>query len=128
MAHFAKLNENNIVIEVHVVNNNVLLENGVEVAQKGIDFLNELFKETSTWVQTSYNSNFRKNYAGVGFTYDSTRDAFIPPKPYSSWSLNESTCLWEPPIVYPDDGNFYNWDEDAYQLDNTKGWVLSGGE
>jgi len=128
MAHFAKLDKNNIVIEVHVVNNDVLLENGVEVAQKGIDFLNELFKETSTWVQTSYNGKIRKNYAGVGFTYDGTRDAFIPPKPYLSWSLNESTCLWQPPIAYPDDGNFYNWDEDAYQLDNTKGWVLSDGE
>ena len=125
MAHFAKLDENNIVIEVHVVNNNVLLEDGVEVPQKGIDFLNELFKETSTWVQTSYNGNIRKNYAGVGFTYDSTRDAFIPPKPSPSWSLNETTCLWDPPIPYPDDGNLYWWHEDVYQSDNTKGWILA---
>ena len=77
MAHFAKLDENNIVIEVHVVNNNVLLEDGVEVPQKGIDFLNELFKETSTWVQTSYNGNIRKNYAGVGFTYTIVQEMLL---------------------------------------------------
>mgnify|MGYP003151389618 FL=1 len=67
---------------------------------------------------------FRKNYAGKGFTYDSVRDAFIPPRPYASWTLNESTCLWDCPITYPDDGKFYNWNESLYQSDNTQGWVL----
>ena len=118
MAHFAKLDSNNIVTQVVVVNNNVLLENGVESEQKGIDFLIELFG-SGTWKQTSYNGSIRKNYAGVGFTYDSTRDAFIAEQPYASWTLNETTCVWEPPVAYPTDDNIHNWDEANQQ------WVLA---
>ena len=87
------------------------------------------------WIQTSYNTNgnvhsdggvaLRKNYAGVGFTYDSTRDAFIPPQPFPSWTLVEDTCQWACPLTYPDDDKMYHWDEDIYQADNTKGWVTN---
>lgn len=109
MAHFAKLDLNNIVTQVVVVNNDILLENGAESEQKGINFLEELFEE-GTWKQTSYNGTIRKNYAGVGYKYDVTRDAFIPPKPYASWILNETTCQWEAPVAHPNDA-LYNWDE-----------------
>ena len=112
MAHFAKLNDENIVIAVHVVNNQVILKaDGTESELKGKQFLNSLHG-TAKWVQTSYNGNFRKNYAGIGFTYDSERDAFIPPKPFNSWILNEDTCLWESTIPYPSDGKLYTWNED----------------
>lgn len=112
MAHFAKLDENNVVLEVHVVHNNELLdENGVEQEQRGIDFLINWSNGYLAWKQTSYNGTFRKNYAGIGYTYDPQRDAFIPPKPFPSWTLNEDTCLWEPPVPYPTDGNLYQWDE-----------------
>jgi len=118
MAHWAKLDENNIVLEVNVVNNNELLdENGQESEQKGIDFLTSWSGGYSNWKQTSYNGNFRKNYAGMGFTYDSGRDAFIPPKPYNSWILNEDTCLWDSPVPYPTDGKLYHWNEE------TSSWV-----
>lgn len=118
MAHFAKLDENNVVLEVNVVHNNELLdENGQESEQKGIDFLTSWSGGYSNWKQTSYNGNFRKNYAGPGYTYDAGRDAFIPPKPYNSWLLNEDTCLWEPPVAHPTDGKMYKWDED------TTSWV-----
>jgi hypothetical protein len=119
MAHFAKLDENNVVLEVHVVNNNELLDaNGQESEQKGIDFLVSWSQGAHTnWKQTSYNGNFRKNYAGIGYSYDSDRDAFIPPKPFSSWLLNEDTCLWESPVPYPQDGKMYTWDE------TTTSWV-----
>lgn len=116
MAHFAKLDSNNIVTKVVVVNNDVLLENGAESEQKGIDFLTELFGE-GTWKQTSYNGTIRKNYAGIGDTYDSARDAFIKPQPYSSWTLNETTCIWEAPSSYPTDGNIYRWNETDQQWD-----------
>ena len=113
MAHFAKINSNNIVEIVHVVNNEVITkEDGTEDESKGKDFLNTLFG-SATWVQTSYNNNFRKNYAGVGYTYDSVRDAFIPPKPYNSWVLNEDTCQWEAPTAYPSDGKMYSWNESS---------------
>jgi hypothetical protein len=112
MAHFAKLDENNVVLEVHVIHNNELLdENGIEQEQKGIDFLISWSNGYLAWKQTSYNGTFRKNYAGIGYTYDPQRDAFIPPKPFPSWTLNEDTCLWEPPVPYPTDGNLYQWDE-----------------
>jgi len=94
MAHFAKLDENNVVLEVHVVHNNELFQDGVESEAKGIKFLVDLFGENANWKQTSYNGSIRKNYAGIGYTYDATRDAFIPPQPFPSWTLNESTCLW----------------------------------
>lgn len=112
MAHFAKLDEANSVTEIVVVNNSELMdENGDEIEQKGIDFLSSLFG--GNWVQTSYNGRIRKNYAGIGFTYDANRDAFIPPKRYASWLLNEDTCLWEPPVAYPTDGKLYSWDEEV---------------
>ena len=106
MAHFAKLKVGNIVETVVVVHNDVATSE-----QVGIDFLNNLYGTRDVWVQTSYNGNFRKNFAGIGFKYDQTRDAFIPPKPYNSWILNEDTCLWEAPIPYPEDNKNYNWNE-----------------
>jgi hypothetical protein len=109
MAHFAQL-DNNVVLQVIVVHNNELMNNGVESEAKGIAFCHSLFPGTN-WAQTSYNANIRKNYAGVGFTYDAQRDAFIPPKPYPSWVLNETTCQWESPVPYPQDGKRYIWDE-----------------
>lgn len=109
MAHFAKLDENNIVIDVNVVDNNVLEPNNEEAS--GIAFLTEWSGGYTNWKQTSYNNTFRKNYAGVGDVYDSERDAFIPPKVFESWSLNEDTCLWEAPVAYPTDGKYYDWDE-----------------
>lgn len=112
MAHFAQLDDNNIVTQVIVVNNNELLDdNGIEQESKGITFCQSLL--SGNWKQTSYNSNFRKNYAGIGYTYDVSKDAFIPPKPYNSWLLNEETCNWYPPVVYPDDGAAYSWNEET---------------
>ena len=111
MAHFAKLDENNVVLEVHVVNNNELLQDGVESENKGIQFLTDWSSGYTNWKQTSYNRRIRKNYAGVGYTYDSARDAFIPPKPFPSWVLNEETCLWDAPVAMPTDGQMYQWDE-----------------
>jgi hypothetical protein len=116
MAHFAKLNEDNTVVAVHVVNNEVITVDGAESEQAGIDFLTELHGHT-LWKQTSYNGSFRKNYAGVGMKYDQTRDAFIPNKPWASWTLNETTCQWEAPVAYPTDGESYSWDEE------TTSWV-----
>ena len=111
MAHFAQIDENNIVQQVIVVHNNELLdETGTEQESRGIQFCQSLLG--GNWVQTSYNANFRKNYAGVGFTYDLNRDAFVPPKPYESWILNEDTCNWESPVPYPTDGELYTWDEE----------------
>lgn len=119
MAHFAELNEHNIVKQVLVVNNDVILdENGQESEQLGIDFLKSLYGEHTSWVQTSYNGTFRKNYAGAGYLYDQTRDAFIPNKQWASWILNEETCRWEPPIPYPEDENVYVWNESDQQ------WVV----
>jgi hypothetical protein len=110
MAHFAKLDENNNVLAVHVVVNDVITIDGNESEQAGIDFLTGLHGHT-LWKQTSYNGNIRKNYAGIGYTYDAGRDAFIPPKPYASWTLDEITCQWEAPVAYPADGKHYAWDE-----------------
>jgi len=111
MAHFAKLNEKNIVIDVVVVNNNLLLnKENIEQESIGVDFLNKTFGEAN-WVQTSYNSNIRKNFAGIGYKYDASKDAFIPPKPFGSWILNEDTCLWDPPVQKPDQDNLYKWNE-----------------
>ena len=111
MAHFAELDENNIVKQVIVVHNNELLdESGIESEQKGIDFCTNLFG--SRWVQTSYNGNFRKNFAGSGYLYDSIRDAFVAPQPYPSWVFDEQTCRWEAPVAYPMDGALYIWNEE----------------
>ena len=116
MAHFVRLDQNSIVVQGIVVHNNELIDNGIESEAKGIAFCQSLFPDT-TWVQTSYNGNFRKNYAGIGYTYDEGRDAFIPPKPYPSWILNEETCLWEPPVPYPTDGEQYTWNEETISWD-----------
>ena len=121
MASFAKIGLNNKVIEVLSIHNNELLDsNGVEQEVNGINFLTNL-TGWSIWKQTSYNTfggvhklggtPLRKNHAGIGYTYDEDRDAFIPPKPFNSWTLNETTCLWEAPVAYPTDGELYNWNE-----------------
>jgi len=102
MSHFAELDENNIVLRVLVGDNNA--------PNEGYDWFVENLG--GRWMQTSYNGNIRKNYAGIGFTYDDGRDAFIPPKPYPSWLLLEDTCQWEAPIPYPDDDLIYQWDEE----------------
>ncbi len=112
MAHFARLNEINKVISVEVVVNDVITDSdGNEQEQIGIDFLTQHNGGVGWYKQTSYNGTFRKNYAGVGYTYDATRDAFIPPQPFPSWTLNEDTCQYEAPVAYPDDDKMYNWDE-----------------
>ena len=117
MAHFAELDSNNTVLRVIVVNNNDILDsNGQESEEVGINFCKGLFG--GEWKQTSYNANFRKNYAGIGYTYDGVLDAFIPPQPYPSWVLNQSTCLWEAPVPMPTDGQLYGWDE------ATQSWVV----
>ena len=103
MAHFAEIDSNGVVLRVLVVAN--------EQEHRGKDFLTNDLGLGGTWIQTSYNSNIRKNYAGVGMSYDSERDAFITPKPYESWSLNEETCQWESPVPYPADGVMYEWNE-----------------
>jgi hypothetical protein len=112
MAHFAKLDDNNVVLEVHCVHNNELLVDGVEIEAAGVEFLVNWSNGYANWKQTSYNGNFRKHYAGIGYIYDSQRDAFIPPQPYPSWTLNEDTCAWQAPTSMPDDGKMYSWDED----------------
>jgi hypothetical protein len=111
MAHFAKIGLNSKVIQIVTINNNELLDsNGVEQEVNGINFLTNL-TGWAIWKQTSYNNNFRKNYAGIGYTYDEDRDAFIPKKPFNSWLLNETTCQWEAPVAYPTDGQYYKWNE-----------------
>jgi hypothetical protein len=102
MSHWAEIDENKIVLRVLVGNNNE--------ADEGEAFMNSL---GGTWVKTSYNGNIRKNYAGIGMSYDEGRDAFIAPQPYASWILDEETCRWEPPVPYPTDGIVYNWDEET---------------
>ena len=116
MAHFSTLDESNIVTKVEVVNNDVILDgDGVEQEELGKDFLTSLYG-AGNYVQTSYNHNFRKQYAGKGFTYDAAKDKFIQPQPYPSWSLDASDD-WQAPVAKPDDGKDYNWDED------TTNWV-----
>jgi hypothetical protein len=113
MAYFAKLGTGNIVEQVISINNAVITDaNGIEQEQLGVDFINKLYNTRDVWKQTSYNNNIRKNYAGIGYTYDQTRDAFIAPKPFNSWILNETTCLWEAPIPKPDNENQYSWNEE----------------
>ena len=124
MAHFVKLGIGNKVIQGVVVHNDV-----ATTEQAGIDFLNNLYKTNDVWKQTSYNTKggvhllggtpFRKNFASVGYRYDQTKDAFIPPRPFTSWTLNEETCLWEAPVAYPDDGQRYSWNE------TTRQWELN---
>ena len=120
MAHFAKLGTGNVVLTVEVVHNNVATSE-----QAGIDFLNKIHNTNDVWKQTSYNTRqgvhilggtpFRKNYAAIGYKYDSTKDAFIAPQPFTSWTLNEETCVWESPVAYPADGKDYVWNETEQQ-------------
>jgi hypothetical protein len=127
MASFAKIGLNGKVIEVQSVVNEVLHDsNGIEQESIGIDFLTKL-TGWAIWKQTSYNTHggvhdnggtpFRKNHAGIGFTYDEDRNAFIPPKPFPSFILNENTCLWEAPVAYPQDDNKYSWNEQTLSWD-----------
>jgi hypothetical protein len=116
MAHFAKLGTGNIIETVISINNSVITDsNGVEQEQLGVDFINKLYNTRDVWKQTSYNNNFRKNYAGIGYQYDQQRDAFIPTKPFDSWVLNESTCQWESPVAMPttelEENQYYSWNE-----------------
>ena len=121
MAHFAELDGKNVVLRVIVVHNNEIIENGVESEAKGIEFCRNLLG--GAWKQTSYNGNIRKNFAGIGYTYDAQRDAFIPPKPYNSWVLDEDSCRWIAPVVMPSDAGTgeppkrYTWNEE------TTSWV-----
>ena len=118
MAHFAKIGLNNIVTDVLVVaNRDTMNSQGNEQESIGIEFLKTLTGH-ETWIQTSYNGNIRKNYASIGYTYDSQRDAFIPPKPFESWVLNENTCQWEAPTSMPNDNKEYRWNE------STTSWVV----
>ena len=107
MSHFAELDENNVVLRVLVGDNNM--------PNEGYDWFVENLG--GTWVKTSYNGNIRKNFAGIGYTYDEALDAFIPPKPFDSWTLNEETCLWQSPIPYPQDGRVYTWNEETLAWD-----------
>ena len=112
MAHFAKLDENNVVTQVVVVDNKDTSDaSGVEKEYIGAAFCERLLG--GTWKQTSYNGNFRKNYAGIGYTYNADIDAFVPPKPFASWVLNEDTAQWEAPLPMPEDGKMYGWDEET---------------
>ena len=115
MATFAKLGLNSKVIEVLSVHNDVLKDsNDSEQEVLGVDFLTKL-TGWAIWKQTSYNNNTRKNYAGVGYSYDEARDAFIPPKSFLSWTLNEESCQWDAPVAYPEDEKHYTWDEENQQ-------------
>ena len=127
MASFAKIGLNNKVIEVLSVHNNVLKDaGGIEQEALGIDFLTKL-TGWSVWKQTSYNTGggvhklggtpFRKNHAGIGYTYDASKDAFIPPQPYPSWTLDEDACQWDAPTAYPNDGKRYLWNEGTTSWD-----------
>ena len=121
MAHFAKIGTGNIVLRVHTIHNNE-----APTEEAGQEFLRKTHKNKDTYKQTSYNTQggvhllggtpFRKNYAGRNYTFDEARDAFIPPRPYSSWTLNEDTCRWEAPTSAPEDGKEYEWNE------STKNW------
>ena len=111
MAHFAEIDSEGTVQRVLVVSNTVTYQGDEEVEELGIAYLQNMFPDTD-WVQTSYNDNFRKRYAGKGYKYDVERDAFIPPQPFPSWLLNEESLSWEAPFPMPDDDKFYKWDEE----------------
>ena len=120
MANFAKLDQNNVVIDVNAVNNDVVDNLPFPESEPlGVAFLTEWSGGYTNWKQTSINNNFRKHAAGIGYIYDATLDSFIPPKPYPSWLLNTTTCIWQAPIPYPTDGKDYYWDE------ATLSWVLA---
>jgi hypothetical protein len=131
MAHFAQLDENNVVLNVVVVaNSDTADENGIENEEIGIQFLKSVLGENTIWKQTSYNNNIRKRYAGIGYIYNETLDAFIPPKPFDSWVLNEETCLWDAPTPRPELTEeqiesycYYVWNEELY-VSSGDGWQL----
>ena len=113
MAHFCKLDENNIVEQVVVISNDDIKdENGNEIEEIGIAFCKKIFGDDTNWKQTSYNNNFRVRYAGTGYKFYEDLNAFVPPSTFPSWILNEETCLWEAPVPYPTDGKVYNWNEE----------------
>lgn len=116
MAHFAQLDDNNVVTQVIVVANEELLLDGVESETKGVIFCKSLFGEDTKWKQTSYNGNIRKNYAGIGYTYDVANDWFYAPQPYPSWTL-DTEARWQPPVAYPTDGKMYIWNEETLSWD-----------
>lgn len=133
MAHFAQLDENNVVTQVIVVSNEDTSDsNGVEVEEIGVAFCKKLLGADTNWKQTSYNNSFRVRYAGISYTYNEELDAFVPPKPHNSWVLVEETADWQSPLGAAPalteeeiaSRSFYRWDEEAYQADNTTGWVL----
>ncbi len=137
MAHFCKLDENNVVTQVIVVANEDTTDtNGVEVEEIGVAFCKKLLGAETNWKQTSYNNNFRVRYAGISYLYSEELDAFIAPSPHNSWVLVEETADWESPLgAAPElteeeiaSRSFYKWDEDAYQTDNTTGWILETPE
>tara|TARA_R100000005_G_scaffold36740_1_gene17033 strand:- start:678 stop:1073 length:396 start_codon:yes stop_codon:yes gene_type:complete len=127
MAHFAELDDNNNVLRVIVISDQDMTDiNGIESEEIGQGFCKKLFGTDTHWKQTSYNKTIRTHFAGPGFTYDGELNAFIPPRPFPSWTLNTETVDWEPPIQEPENlkGQLHYWDEDAYQADNTTGWVV----
>ena len=137
MAHFAQLDENNVVTQVIVVSNDDTSDsNGTEVESIGVAFCQKLLGADTNWKQTSYNSNMRVRYAGIGYSYNAELDAFVPPQPYASWTLDSGTADWVSPLgaapALTDEQvvarSYYRWDEDAYQADNTAGWVLETPE
>lgn len=123
MAHFAQLDENNTVTQVIVVANAELLLDGVESETKGVIFCKSLFGKDTRWVQTSYNGNKRKNYAGIGYTYDPVNDHFFAPQPFPSWTL-DADAKWQAPTPYPTDGKFYTWNESTLTWDEV---ITDGG-
>jgi len=133
LAHFCRLDENNVVTQVIVVANEDTTDtNGVEVEEIGVAFCKKLLGAETNWKQTSYNNNFRVRYAGIGYSYNAELNAFIPPSPFPSWVLVEETADWVSPLgAAPTlteeqitSRSFYRWNEEAYQADNTTGWVL----
>ena len=136
MAHFAQLDENNVVTQVIVVSNDDCSDaSGTESESIGVAFCQKLLGADTNWKQTSYNGNMRVRYAGIGYSYNESLDAFVPAQPFASWTLNNETADWDSPVTRPtltEDqitaGSYYLWDEDAYQADNTAGWVLQTPE
>ena len=134
MAHFAQLDENNVVTQVIVVGNDDCTDsNGTETESIGVAFCQKLLGADTNWKQTSYNDNMRVRYAGIGYSYNASLDAFVPPQPYDSWTLDNETADWVSPLgaapALTDEQaaamSYYVWDESAYQADNTTGWVLT---
>lgn len=114
MAHFARINKDWIVEEVIAVANDVLLNAlGIECDWLGEQFCQQLYGAHTKWIQTSYSGSKYKNFAGIGYSFDPCRHAFIPPKPFPSWILDEAKCLWEAPVSHPNDGHVYTWDEES---------------